>query len=410
VNGDGFDDLIIGARYADPNGNYESGSSYVVFGKASGYSSNIYLSSLNGTTGFRLDGEAGSDKAGFSVSNAGDINGDGFGDVIVGAPGTNTTDGVSYVVFGKASGWSSGIDLSSLNGTSGFKLVGFEFEGYVGGSVSSAGDVNGDGLDDIIVGAKWASVNGQSSGSSYIVFGKTSGFASSINLSTLDGINGYRLDGLATTDLSGYSVSSAGDVNGDGFDDLIVGANNADPNGADSGSSYVIFGSNSNGAASHVGTSGNDTMTGTSSADAMIGGLGNDSISGGLGNDVIKGANGNDTITGGSGADRLWGGSGNDMFSYTANTDSGIGTGNRDVIHDFDTGNDDIDLSQFAGTAIFQTGGNGAADLTGSAFQVAFQEIGGNTRVFVDTDGNNVANFELQLMGVTDLSSSDFVL
>jgi hypothetical protein len=90
--------------------------------------------------------------------------------------------------------------------------------------VSSAGDVNGDGFDDLIVGAYGADPNGSNSGSSYVVFGKSGGFAATINLSTLDGTNGFRLDGVAADDRSGFSVSSAGDVNGDGFDDLIVGA------------------------------------------------------------------------------------------------------------------------------------------------------------------------------------------
>ena len=74
-------------------------------------------------------------------------------------------------------------------------------------------------------------------------FGRSAGFASAIDLSSLDGTTGFRLDGEAADDRSGFSVSDAGDVNGDGFDDLIVGAYGADPNGNSSaGSSYVLFG------------------------------------------------------------------------------------------------------------------------------------------------------------------------
>ena len=98
-----------------------------------------------------------------------------------------------------------------------------------GFSVASAGDVNGDGFDDVIVGAPAASsLNGSSSGASYVVFGKATGFASNINLSSLDGSNGFKLSGTAYSDGSGVSVASAGDVNGDGFGDLIVGASGAD--------------------------------------------------------------------------------------------------------------------------------------------------------------------------------------
>ncbi len=243
VNGDGFADLIVGAFQADP-GVSNSGSTYVVFGKASGWDSTINLSTLNGTTGFRLDGVAAADESGNSVASAGDVNGDGFADLIVGAfqadPGVSNS-GSTYVVFGKASGWDSTINLSTLNGTSGFRLDGSvqESSGY---SVASAGDVNGDGFADLIVGANFAAPNGSASGSSYVVFGKSSGWNSSINLSSLNGTTGFRLDGVSANDSSGTSVASAGDVNGDGYGDVIVGAYQADPNGGDSGSSYVVFG------------------------------------------------------------------------------------------------------------------------------------------------------------------------
>jgi hypothetical protein len=244
VNGDGFDDVIVGATRADPNG-YDSGSSYVVFGQASGFSATMDLSSLNGSNGFRLDGEA-YDLSGWSVSTAGDVNGDGFDDLIVSAlntyPNGNRDSGSSYVVFGKASGFSATMNLSSLNGSNGFRLDGVAERDLSGESVSTAGDVNGDGFDDLIVGAPGAAnPNGDRSGSSYVVFGQASGFSAAMDLSSLNGSNGFRLDGEAL-EYSGNSVSTAGDVNGDGFDDVIVGANRADPNGDRSGSSYVVFG------------------------------------------------------------------------------------------------------------------------------------------------------------------------
>lgn len=242
INGDGIDDLIIGATRADPNGVESAGSSYVLFGRTTGFTANIALSALDGSTGFRLDGIAADERSGGSVSAAGDVNGDGIGDVIIGANGsdTNGTDsGSSYVVFGNTTGFPAVFPMNTLNGATGFRLDGAASDAS-GRSVASAGDVNGDGIDDLIIGAPNASA---ASGRSYVLFGRAAGgFASLIQLSSLDGSNGFRLDGVAAGDVSGVSVACAGDVNGDAIDDLIIGALGASPNGVASGSSYVVFG------------------------------------------------------------------------------------------------------------------------------------------------------------------------
>jgi len=255
INGDGVDDVIVGAFGADPNGIY-SGSSYVVFGRdaaaAGPFNPVLALSTLDGSNGFRIDGVASFDFSGGSVSAAGDVNGDGVDDVVIGANGApnGNQSGSSYVVFGRDAAVAGTFDpvlaLSALDGSNGFRIDGVASGDFSGRSVSAAGDVNGDGVDDVIIGASDAEPNGTYSGSSYVVFGRDTAAAGPfdpvLDLSALDGSNGFRIDGVASGDFSGRSVSAAGDVNGDGVDDVIVGAYRAEPNGSDSGSSYVVFG------------------------------------------------------------------------------------------------------------------------------------------------------------------------
>ena len=251
VNGDGYDDLIIGAYRADPNGG-NSGETYVVYGGASapGTGGMLDLSALDGTNGFVLNGIYAYDWSGRSVSSAGDVNGDGYDDLIIGAyradPNGNYS-GETYVVYGGASAPGTGgmLDLSALDGTNGFVLNGIDGGDYSGISVSSAGDVNGDGYDDLIIGAIWGDPNGVYSGETYVVYGGASapGINGVLDLSALDGSNGFILDGIDAFDRSGRSVSSPGDVNGDGYDDLIIGAYRADPKGVGlAGETYVVYG------------------------------------------------------------------------------------------------------------------------------------------------------------------------
>ncbi|MCA9110303.1 MAG: FG-GAP repeat protein [Planctomycetaceae bacterium] len=298
-NGDGFGDLIIGARDADPNGDSYAGESYIVFGAPTGIPAVLDLSTLDGTNGFRLNGIDGDDRSGRSVSGAGDINGDGFDDVIIGAyrgDPNGDNSGESYVLFGASGGFAAEFDLATLNGSNGFRLDGIDQGDVFGYSVSGAGDVNADGFDDLIIGARWADPSGDGqAGESYVVFGAAGGFPAAMSVSLLDGTNGFRLDGIDVLDLSGESVSGAGDVNGDGFDDLIIGASGAGP----AGESYVFFGGNfTGGVETQVGDDGDNTLTAMmgASVDILIGGQGNDLLISDGGDDILRGAEGDDTL------------------------------------------------------------------------------------------------------------------
>jgi Ca2+-binding RTX toxin-like protein len=320
VNGDGFDDIIIGAYRAIEGGNGDAGATYVVFGKSSGFSANIDLSSLTGSDGFKLSGPAQGDRSGRDVSSAGDVNGDGFDDVIIATHRANLygSPGNTYVVFGKASGFAADTNLSSLDGNSGFTLTGAAAGDFSGRSVGGAGDVNGDGYADLIVGSRFADPNGATSGESYVIFGRSDAFPATIDLSALSTADGLRLRGEAAGDYSGASVSAAGDVNGDGFGDLLVGAYLADPNGTSSGASYVVFGYDARHEVDLLGDDQSNSLTGTGADEILIGGLGNDTLDGAGGTDVLKGGAGNDNLVF-DGADRLVdGGSGVDTLQFVS--------------------------------------------------------------------------------------------
>lgn len=246
VNGDGKADLIVGANSAEVGAITDAGRAYVVFGKASG--SQVELSSIaSGAGGFVINGIAQQDYAGYSVSG-GDVNGDGKADLIVSAPrrdpGGRTDAGAVYVVFGKTS--TTAVNLSSVEaGTGGFVINGIDALDQAGYAVENAGDVNGDGREDIVIGAHYAEgQTGTSSvGEAYVVFGKTS--TTAINLSSVaNGAGGFIIHGIDEQDQMGYSVSGVGDVDGDGLDDIIVGARSAEgaTGGNFTGESYVVFG------------------------------------------------------------------------------------------------------------------------------------------------------------------------
>lgn len=214
VNGDGVPDIIVGA-YGNGSGGAGAGRAYIYFG-----GSRMHLQ-----PDVILTGEAPGDGFGVSVAAAGDLNGDGYGDVIVGA-NQNSAGGAgagrAYIYFG-------GPHVKSRPG---LILTGEAAGDAFGYSVASAGDVNGDGYPDVIVGAYENSAAGAGAGRAYIFYGGP-------KMNTRPSLV---LSGEAPGDRFGISVAGAGDMNKDGFADVIVGAYQNDASGLDAGRAYVFYG------------------------------------------------------------------------------------------------------------------------------------------------------------------------
>ncbi len=348
--------------------------------------------SLLGTThpGFRIDGVDAGDNAGFSVSGAGDINGDGLADLIVGAPNANSATGESYVVFGRTDG--TAVDLS-LIGTAhpGFRIDGIGAGDSSDRSVSGAGDVNGDGLADLIVGAQSAN---SAAGECYVIFGKADGTA--VDLSLIGTTHpGFRIDGIDPGDRSGFSVSGAGDVNGDGLADLIVGAPNAN---SATGESYVVFGRTD-------GTAVDLSLIGTTHPGFRIDGIDAYDHSGSSvsGAGDVNGDGLADLLVGAPRADP--GGNGDAGESYvvfgkadgTAVDLSLLGTTHPGFRIDGIDGHDYSGRSGLSGAG--DVNGDGLADvIVGAASAYPFAKTGKSYVVFGKTDGMAV---DLSLLGAT---------
>jgi hypothetical protein len=218
VNGDGFDDVIVGAFSYDTT-EINEGRAYLYHGSAWG---------LGATPNWLADGGQANDLFGYSVAGAGDVNGDGYDDVIVGAlqyDGAAQNGGGAFVYHGSGSGLSSARDWPAA-GNQGYAWLGF--------SVAGAGDVNGDGFADVIVGEPLFDVAAENEGRVYVYHGSASGLGPSPD---------WTANGNAAEGRFGKSVATAGDVNGDGFADVIVGADGYDDELVNQGRVYVYRGS-----------------------------------------------------------------------------------------------------------------------------------------------------------------------
>ncbi|MBF0612438.1 MAG: FG-GAP repeat protein, partial [Magnetococcales bacterium] len=298
---------------------------------------NIQLSELNGDNGFQINVNSQEGSYYDAIAAIGDINGDGYDDLSVTNCFNNGTFQNSYVIFGKGSGFSPSLDMASLNGENGFAISRQSNSIWPARPVSSAGDFNGDGFADLIIGDNTWDNFNTYSGSSYILFGHSGTFDATMDL---HGPYGLALRGALYSG-SGRNVAGRGDFNGDGFDDVIVGdrSNNA----------YVVFGSDQYGPVAEAGTSTGssaaDRLTGSSQSDILIGNGGADVLYSGAGDDEIQIT---DTtffrIDGGSGTDTLYLYAAGMNLDLTSIADSRLH--NVEVIDVTGTGNNTLTLSR----------------------------------------------------------------
>lgn len=229
ITGDRVPDILIGDPASDPPGRGKVGEAYIVFGRNTPFPDSITRTEIKNPTGFVVTGLSEDDQLGSSLSMIGDVNNDGVGDFVIGAEEADPSGlpgaGEAYVVFGRAGTFQDTIDLTSLNGLNGFRIPGIISGGKLGRLVGNAGDFNGDGISDLFLGAPTASFDGgNNQGEAYILFGQDGGFSASFDLAAMDGSQGFRIRGGISEADVGEAISEAGDVNRDGFDDLIIGS------------------------------------------------------------------------------------------------------------------------------------------------------------------------------------------
>ncbi len=220
TNGDGFDDLLVGARSNDAQG-IQAGQAYLFRGPIHG---ELQVSDATAV----ISGEE-FDELGRTVAGVGDLNHDGFADIAVGAPlanGIAVSSGRVLVYYGPVSGPLTVADADAV-------IDGVTFNEMLGTSIAAAGDMNDDGTDDLVIGGPRPNLNGSGTGHAYVFYGPATGHHSATEADAI-------LEGEALNDEFGMSVAGGHDVNGDGLDDLVIGASQF--TGGRSGKAYVFNG------------------------------------------------------------------------------------------------------------------------------------------------------------------------
>jgi hypothetical protein len=291
INGDGFDDIAITSGGNDEGG-YNAGQLYLIFGKATGWVPDTNISNSSAS----FIGEVAYGMLGWAVSDAGDVNADGFDDLMVSSVVNGEKylgGGQVYLIFGKATGWSMDRNITEANAS----FLGEGTDDYLGWSLASVGDVNGDGFDDILISAAANDDSFWQGGQVYLIFGKASGWSMDTDIDKADA----SFTGEMTEDYAGIYISGAGDINADGYDDFLIGSASNSESGFNAGQTYIIFGK----------SSGWSMATSLSKADASFRGE-NDEDKSGL---IVRGAG---DVNGDGYGDILIGASDNDEGAKNA--------------------------------------------------------------------------------------------
>ena len=236
VNGDGYDDFLIGAYLFDPPGLINAGKVYLVLGRsAADWGLAFNLADADAS----FIGEASYDYAASTLSGAGDVNGDGYDDFLIGAYGNDDAGpdaGKAYLVLGRpGADWGNDISLGDADAT----FLGESSHHWAGYSVAGAGDTNEDGYDDLLIGAFFNDDSAVNAGKAYLVLGLADAdWGQDFNLAGADAA----FLGESANDYAGYTVADAGDVNGDGLGDFLIGAAYNDEGGSEAGEAYLILG------------------------------------------------------------------------------------------------------------------------------------------------------------------------